>query len=100
MYIIDELLKSGAEITAFDPEAMTNVKELLGDKINFALSKDEAVKDADALVIATEWQVFRNPDFDKLATIMKQKVIFDGRNLYDVDEMKELGYFYSSIGRG
>ena len=100
LYIIDELLKSGAEITAFDPEAMTNVKELLGDKINFALSKDEAVKDADALVIATEWQVFRNPDFDKLATIMKQKVIFDGRNLYDVDEMKELGYFYSSIGRG
>jgi len=100
LYIIDELLKEGAEITAFDPEAMSNVKELLGDKINFALSKDEVVKDAEALIIATEWQVFRNPDFNKLATTMKQKVIFDGRNLYDIEEMKELGYYYSSIGRG
>ena len=100
LYIIDELLKDGAEITAYDPEAMANVKELLGDKIRFALSRDEAIVDADALVIATEWQVFRNPDFDKLATKMKQKVIFDGRNLYDVQEMRELGYFYSSIGRG
>ncbi|MCO6498819.1 MAG: UDP-glucose/GDP-mannose dehydrogenase family protein [Vicingus serpentipes] len=100
LYIIDELLKEGADITAYDPEAMANVKELLGDKIKFALSRDEAVIDADALVIATEWQVFRNPDFNKLATKMKQKVIFDGRNLYDVQEMRELGYFYSSIGRG
>ncbi len=99
LYIIDELLKAGAIITAFDPEAMSNVKELLGDKINFALSRDEAIEGADALVIATEWQVFRNPDFDKLAAKMNQKVIFDGRNLYDVTEMKDLGFYYCSIGR-
>jgi UDPglucose 6-dehydrogenase len=99
LYIIDELLKEGAEITAFDPEAMTNVKELLGDKINFALSRDEAIINADALIVATEWQIFRIPDFKKLATQMNQKVIFDGRNLYDLDEMKGLGFYYSSIGR-
>jgi len=99
LYIIDELLKAGAEISAFDPEAMSNVKELLGDKINFALSRDEAIKGADALVIATEWQIFRTPDFSKLATLMNSKVIFDGRNLYDLDEVKEHGFYYSSIGR-
>lgn len=99
LYIIDELLAAGAEITAFDPEAMTNVKDLLGDKITFALSRDEATQDADALVVATEWQIFRTPDFKKLAAQMNQKVIFDGRNLYDLDEMKELGFYYSSIGR-
>jgi len=99
LYIIDELLKKGAEITAFDPEAMSNVKALLGDKINFALSRDEAVDGADALVIATEWQVFRNPNFEVLSTKMKNKVIFDGRNLYDIEDMKELDFYYSSIGR-
>jgi UDPglucose 6-dehydrogenase len=99
LYIIEELLAAGAEITAFDPEAMSNVKELLGDKIKFALSRDEAAKDADALVIATEWQIFRAPDFKKLEEIMKDKVIFDGRNLYDLEEMKKLGFYYSSIGR-
>ncbi|PCI94184.1 MAG: UDP-glucose 6-dehydrogenase [Flavobacteriales bacterium] len=99
LYIIDELLAAGAEITAFDPEAMSNVKELLGDKIKFALSKEEAVKGSDALVIATEWQIFRSPDFNKLAEMMNQKVIFDGRNLYDLEEMKAFGFYYSSIGR-
>jgi UDPglucose 6-dehydrogenase len=99
LYIIDELLKAGAEITAFDPEAMSNVKALLGDKIKFALSRDEAIDGVDALVIATEWQVFRNPNFDKMAAKMNQKVIFDGRNLYDLAEMKELGFYYYSIGR-
>lgn len=99
LYIIDELLKAGAEIIAFDPEAMSNVKALLGDKIKFALSRDEAIDGVDALVIATEWQVFRNPNFDKMAAKMNQKVIFDGRNLYDLAEMKELGFYYYSIGR-
>ncbi|MDB4534118.1 UDP-glucose/GDP-mannose dehydrogenase family protein [Vicingaceae bacterium] len=99
LYIIEELLALGAEITAFDPEAMSNVKALLGDKIKYALSKDEAVDGADALVIATEWQIFRMPDFNKLASLMNQKVIFDGRNLYDISEMKDLGFYYSSIGR-
>lgn len=99
LYIIDELLKLGAEITAYDPEAMDNVKEKYGDKINFATDRDSALDGADALVIATEWQVFRNPDFSKMASKMSQKVIFDGRNLYDLKEMKELGFYYNSIGR-
>lgn len=99
LYIIDELLKLGAEITAYDPEAMENVKEKYGNKINFSSSRDEAIIGADALVIATEWQVFRNPDFKLLAEKMNEKVIFDGRNLFDINEMKELGFFYSSIGR-
>ncbi|KJS04829.1 MAG: UDP-glucose 6-dehydrogenase [Flavobacteriales bacterium BRH_c54] len=99
LYIINELLKLGAEITAYDPEAMDNVKEKYGNKINFASDRDSALDGADALVIATEWQVFRNPDFNKLASKMNQKVIFDGRNLYDLTEMKELGFYYSSIGR-
>ena len=99
LYVIDELLQGGAEIVAYDPEAMGNVKALYGNKITFATSRDEAIKNADALVIATEWQLFRNPDFDLLAKEMKQKVIFDGRNLYDIAEMKELGFYYSSIGR-
>lgn len=99
LYIIDELLKLGAEITAYDPEAMENVKEKYGNKINFSSSRDEAIIGADALVIATEWQVFRNPDFKLLAEKMNEKVIFDGRNLFDINEMKELGFYYSSIGR-
>lgn len=99
LYIINELLNEGADIIAYDPEAMENVKEKYGDKISFANDRDQAIKNADALVIATEWQLFRTPDFDKLAADMNQKVIFDGRNLYDVKEMKDLGFYYASIGR-
>ncbi|MCG3166939.1 MAG: UDP-glucose 6-dehydrogenase TuaD [Bacteroidia bacterium] len=99
LYIIEELLKAGAEVTAFDPEAMNNVKKLLGTKINFTENHYDALKGADALVIATEWQLFRNPDFDKISSSLKNKVIFDGRNLYDNQTMKELGYTYYSIGR-
>ncbi len=99
LYIIKELLQEGANITAFDPEAMENVKAKYGDKITFATNRDETIEKADALVIATEWQVFRNPDFEVLAKKMNQKVIFDGRNLYDIEEMKDLGFYYSSIGR-
>lgn len=99
LYIIEELLKAGAEVTAFDPEAMNNVKKLLGTKINFTENHYDALNGADALVIATEWQLFRNPDFDKITSALKNKVIFDGRNLYDNQSMKELGYTYYSIGR-
>ncbi|MDF1672722.1 MAG: nucleotide sugar dehydrogenase, partial [Vicingaceae bacterium] len=99
LYIINELLDAGADITAFDPEAMENVKAKYGDKVTFVENRDTAIENADALVIATEWQVFRNPDFDMMAEKMNQKVIFDGRNLYDIDEMKGLGFYYSSIGR-
>ncbi|MCB0408977.1 MAG: UDP-glucose/GDP-mannose dehydrogenase family protein [Flavobacteriales bacterium] len=99
LYVINELLAEGANITAFDPEAMENVKSKYGDKISFAENRDDAVENADALVIATEWQVFRNPDFELMSQKMNEKVIFDGRNLYDVQELKDLGFYYSSIGR-
>ncbi len=99
LYVIDKLLAAGATITAYDPEAMENVKELLGDKISYATDQYEALKNADALIIATEWSVFRSPEFDRLESDLKEKVIFDGRNLYDLEQMKELGFYYNSIGR-
>lgn len=99
LFIIDELLKDGAVISAFDPEAMNNVKKVIGDKITYAANPYEAVADADALLIATEWSVFRTPEFDTLAKKMKAKVVFDGRNLYDPAKMTELGFYYNSMGR-
>ncbi len=99
LYMIDALTNEGASITAYDPEAMKNVKALLGDKIAFADNEYDALNDADALLICTEWGVFRNPDFDKMATLLNDKVIFDGRNLFEVAEMNDRGFYYSSIGR-
>ncbi len=99
LYIIEKLLAAGAAVTAFDPEAMENVKAKLGDSIAFASSMMDAVKDADALLICTEWHAFRNPDFDKLKTTLKTPVIFDGRNIYNPKEMDSLGFSYYSIGR-
>ena len=99
LYIIDALLKEGASVTAFDPEAMPNVKKQLGDGIRFAADESEALKDADALIIATEWAEFRTPDLARLASSLKERVIFDGRNLYELDHMKEQGFTYVSVGR-
>ena len=99
LYIIDELLKHGATVAAFDPEGMENVKRILGDKISFVADQYEALENADALLIATEWSVFRNPDFEKMEETLSNKVIFDGRNLYDLEKMIDLGYYYNSIGR-
>ncbi|MBV1923957.1 MAG: UDP-glucose/GDP-mannose dehydrogenase family protein [Flavobacteriaceae bacterium] len=99
LYMINLLLSKGAEIIAFDPEAMKNVEEKYGDKIHFASSMYEATENADALVISTEWSIFRTPNFSKLKENLKQSVIFDGRNLYDLDEMKNEGFYYVSIGR-
>ncbi|MFN4235107.1 MAG: UDP-glucose dehydrogenase family protein [Bacteroidia bacterium] len=99
LYIIKELLQHGASVSAFDPEAMDNVRKMLGDKIDYAINQYAALNDADALVICTEWSVFRTPDFDKMTSTLKSKVIFDGRNLYDLTEMKELGFYYVSVGR-
>jgi UDPglucose 6-dehydrogenase len=98
-YIIDELIESGAKISAFDPEAMKNVQAIYSDKINFGSNEYDVLENADALLIATEWGVFRNPDFTKISDLMKEKVIFDGRNLYDIEKMTSLGYRYYSIGR-
>lgn len=99
LYIIDALLGEGATVAAFDPEAMKNVKEQLGDKIVYAESQYEALKDADALIIATEWNEFRTPDFAKIAARLKNKAIFDGRNLFDLEAMRNLGFHYESVGR-
>jgi len=99
LYIIDELVTAGATVTAFDPEAMPNVKGAIGDKIHYASNEYEALENADALVVCTEWGIFRNPDFDKIADLLNDKVIFDGRNLFDLNEMNERGFYYSSIGR-
>lgn len=99
LYIIDHLVKNGATVTAFDPEGMKNVQGILGDKIKFAKDQYEALNGADALLIATEWSVFRNPDFERMESSLTNKVIFDGRNLYDLQKMIDLGYYYNSIGR-
>ena len=97
--MIEALLAAGATVTAFDPEAMPNVKALLGDKINFAENQYDALEGADALIIATEWNEFRTPDFLKMVKGLKQKAIFDGRNLFEVNSVNELGFHYESIGR-
>ncbi len=99
LYIIEDLLAAGATITVFDPEAMNNVKGVFGDKITYATNQYEALQDADALLILTEWSVFRTPDFDQMEQLLKAKVIFDGRNLYDLEKMIDGGYYYNSIGR-
>jgi UDPglucose 6-dehydrogenase len=99
LYMIDKLLDAGASVTAFDPEAMDNVKAKLGNSISFASSMMDAVKDADALLICTEWHAFRNPNFDNLKTTLKSNVIFDGRNIYNPKDMTALGFNYYSIGR-
>ena len=97
--IIDALTTMGATITAYDPEAMLNVKAQIGDKIVYASSQYEALSGADFLIIATEWSEFRTPDFERIEKEIKNKIIFDGRNLFEVSKMKELGYHYESIGR-
>lgn len=99
LYMIRELIEAGAQVVAYDPEAMANVKQLLQDKIGFAERQYDALNEADALVIATEWSEFRTPDFAKMSSLLKNKVIFDGRNLFDLKQMEELGYHYESIGR-
>ncbi len=99
LYTIDRLLEAGAKVKVYDPEAMDNVREIYGDKIYFAEDQYEALVDADALAIVTEWSVFRTPSFTAMEKIMHNKVIFDGRNLYDLDNMEERGFYYDSIGR-
>ena len=99
LYIIDELIKHGAAVTVFDPEGMENVRGQIGDKVKYAPNQYEALEGADALLIATEWSVFRNPDFERMEEKLANKVIFDGRNLYDLQKMIDLGYYYNSIGR-
>ncbi|MBL4658081.1 MAG: UDP-glucose 6-dehydrogenase, partial [Flavobacteriales bacterium] len=97
--IIQALLNGGAKVKAFDPAAITTAKAILGDSIEYSENLYEAIRDVDALIIATEWAVFRTPDFDKMKTLMNANVIFDGRNLYDLEQMRSTGFYYNSIGR-
>jgi UDPglucose 6-dehydrogenase len=97
--IINELLAAGCTVNVFDPEAMENVKEIYGDKLNYLENQYETLKGADALIIATEWSEFRTPDFDKIISLMPSQVIFDGRNLFDLEQMQGCNFHYESIGR-
>ncbi|MCE7926700.1 MAG: UDP-glucose/GDP-mannose dehydrogenase family protein [Haliscomenobacteraceae bacterium CHB4] len=99
LIIIDELLKAGARVQAFDPEAMNNVKAIYGERIQLCNSMYDALEGADCLCIMTEWQEFRSPDFERIAALLNDPLIFDGRNVYDLDQMKSLGFQYVSIGR-
>ena len=99
LYMIDALIAEGANVVAYDPEAMENVKSIYGDKIAFSKNQYDAIEGADALLIATEWSAFRTPDFDRIKSSLKQPLIFDGRNLFDLDEMLNKGFYYESIGR-
>ena len=99
LYNIEILLAEGAKIKVYDPEGMKNVRSQIGDKVEYCIDEYHAAEQADAIFIMTEWPIFRTPDFDKLSSVLKEKVIFDGRNLYDPEAMKELSYSYYSIGR-
>lgn len=99
LLMINALLQEGATVMAYDPEAMPNVQQELGNKINYAQSQYQALEGADALLIATEWSEFRTPDFERINQLLPSKVIFDGRNLFDVAKLQQLGYQYISIGR-
>jgi UDPglucose 6-dehydrogenase len=97
--IIDALLQAGAEVHAHDPEALTEAQRLFGDRIHYHRVNYDALKDADALLVVTEWNEFRRPDFGRMRQLMKHPVVFDGRNIYEPKEMRELGFVYYSVGR-
>jgi UDPglucose 6-dehydrogenase len=97
--IIELLMEKGARIVAYDPEAMENTKLKFGNSITYAENLYSATENANALIVATEWNVFRSPDFIKLKSLLKEPLIFDGRNLYDLDEMEEMGFEYYCVGR-
>ena len=99
LYIIDALVNAGATVCAYDPEAMPNVKEWIGDKITYSENQYDCLEEADALIIATEWNEFRTPDFLKIVKLLKNKVIFDGRNLFETESIRQLGFYYESVGR-
>jgi len=99
LYMIDKLTAAGAEIVAFDPEAMDNVRKNTGDQIKYSDSPMGSLEGCDALLICTEWQVFRNPDFAQMKQALAGHAIFDGRNLYDLDTMQKHNFYYKSIGR-
>lgn len=99
LFVIDKLIEAGASIIAYDPEGMVNVQKKIKDKIGYADNMYGTLENADALIIVTEWPVFRTPDFDKLKSLMKGRIVFDGRNVFDTKDMEAAGFDYYSIGR-
>jgi UDPglucose 6-dehydrogenase len=99
LYMIEALTLAGATVVAYDPEASENVRRVLGDRLAYAENQYDALEGADALLIATEWGTFRNPDFGRMQEALKAPVIFDGRNIYELDQMAERGFYYNSMGR-
>jgi len=97
--LINRLLKKGATVTAYDPEATETAKAVLGSSIKYVSDPYEALKNSEALVLMTEWNEFRNPNFDKIKSLLKNPIVFDGRNVYDVSKMKKMGFNYYSVGR-
>ena len=97
--VIEELLTSGAQVVAFDPVAIENARRVLGDQIDYASDAYAALQDADALIIVTEWNEFRFPDFERIKHALKEPVVFDGRNVFDLETMATHGFSYYSIGR-
>ena len=99
IHVINELLLKDAKISAYDPEAMANIKKLYGDKITYGKNAYEILQDVDSLLICTEWSEFTSPNFDKMKSLMKNPVIFDGRNIFDLEVMENSGFYYESVGR-
>jgi UDPglucose 6-dehydrogenase len=99
LVLIDRLLELGARVQVYDPEGMQNVRRLYGPRLTYCQHRDDALRGADALAIVTEWKEFIQPDFDRVRQLMRQPVIFDGRNLYNPQRMKKAGFTYYSIGR-
>ena len=97
--IIENLLAAGADITAYDPAGMDEAKNIFGSRINLAANNYNCLEGADALLLVTEWQAFRNPNFERMKSLMRQPLIFDGRNIYDPLQVREMGFTYYSIGR-
>ena len=100
LVLIEQLLGAGATVTAHDPAAMHETQRKIGDRIGYAATNYEALTDADALVVVTDWNEYRHPDFARIKTTLRRPVVVDGRNLYNPEKMRALGYTYLSIGRG
>jgi UDPglucose 6-dehydrogenase len=99
MELIRKLTEAGAQVRVFDPEAMNNAKQIFGDSIQYASNQYDVLEGASAMIIVTEWSEFRNPDFARIGQLLKQRIIFDGRNVYSLDRMQQLDFYYESMGR-
>ena len=99
LYVIDHLLQAGAKVRVFDPEAMDNVRRIYSDQLYYGMDQYEVLNGSDALMIMTEWNEFRSPDFAEMSRLIGDKAIFDGRNIFDANDIRAKGFYYESIGR-